>query len=122
MERAAELERQIERCPKEGKVFMQKRGLRRLALLDEPGRVESPLPSPTAYELAAVALKHVGQLVCGVQGHDHMVQFDQGRMFLRCVSCGQESPGWDVPGTLKLPRPIVPKARVVSDLPARRAA
>lgn len=101
---------------------MQRRGPWRLALLDEPARVESPLPSPTAYELAAVAMKHVGQLLCGVQGHDDMVHFDQGRMFLRCVSCGHESPGWDVPGTLKLPRPRLPKAQVVSDIPARRAA
>jgi hypothetical protein len=33
--------------------------------------------------------------VCGLHGHDPMLQFEQGRMFLRCASCGYTSPGWD---------------------------
>lgn len=33
--------------------------------------------------------------VCGMHGHDPMLQFEQGRMFLRCSSCGYTSPGWD---------------------------
>lgn len=41
-------------------------------------------------------LDRLGQLICGVQGHDEMVQFDGTRMFLRCVHCGHETPGWDV--------------------------
>lgn len=74
-------------------------------------------------ELAAAALRRLGQVVCGVQGHEQMVQFDRGRMFLRCVTCGHESPGWDVLGTMNLPRPTVPKARVVApSVPLRRAA
>lgn len=42
-------------------------------------------------------------LVCGLHGHDALLQFDHGRMFLRCVSCGHETPGWetnDVPPTV----------------------
>ena len=35
-------------------------------------------------------------LVCGLHGHDTLLQFEQGRMFLRCVSCGHETPGWEV--------------------------
>jgi hypothetical protein len=35
-------------------------------------------------------------LVCGLHGHDTLLQFDHGRMFLRCVSCGHETPGWEV--------------------------
>jgi hypothetical protein len=38
----------------------------------------------------------VRQLLCGFHGHDHLLQFEQERMFLKCVSCGHESPGWDL--------------------------
>jgi hypothetical protein len=34
------------------------------------------------------------QMVCGLHGHDNLLQFEQERMFLRCVSCGHETPGW----------------------------
>jgi hypothetical protein len=45
------------------------------------------------------------QAVCGLHGHDTFVQFEQDRMFLRCVSCGHETAGWalkDIPA----PAPI----------------
>jgi len=45
--------------------------------------------------LWARAVGHVQAAVCGLHGHDPMLQFEQGRMFLRCVSCGYESPGWN---------------------------
>jgi hypothetical protein len=35
-------------------------------------------------------------LVCGLHGHDALLQFEHGRMFLRCVSCGHETPGWEL--------------------------
>lgn len=35
-------------------------------------------------------------LMCGLHGHDTLLQFDHGRMFLRCVSCGHETPGWEL--------------------------
>lgn len=35
-------------------------------------------------------------LVCGLQGHDNLLQFARGRMYLKCVSCGHESPGWEI--------------------------
>ena len=47
--------------------------------------------------LGMVVLDRLGQMFCGLHGHDHMLQFEGGRMFLRCLSCGHESPGWDVP-------------------------
>jgi hypothetical protein len=43
------------------------------------------------------------QVLCGLHGHDNLLQFEQDRMFLRCVSCGHESPGWslnEVPPTV----------------------
>jgi len=36
----------------------------------------------------------VKQMWCGLHGHDALLQFEQDRMFLRCVSCGHETPGW----------------------------
>ena len=36
------------------------------------------------------------QFWCGLHGHDTLLQFEQDRMFLRCVSCGHETPGWDL--------------------------
>jgi len=33
---------------------------------------------------------------CGLHGHDSLLQFEQDRMFLKCVSCGHESPGWEL--------------------------
>ena len=34
------------------------------------------------------------QVYCGIHGHDPFLQFKQARMFLRCASCGHETPGW----------------------------
>src|SRR5215211_2482946 len=42
-------------------------------------------------------------LMCGLHGHDTLLQFDHGRMFLRCVSCGHETPGWE---TNDVPPPV----------------
>jgi hypothetical protein len=39
------------------------------------------------------------QLLCGLHGHDAMLQFEHDRMFLRCVSCGHETTGWELTET-----------------------
>lgn len=44
--------------------------------------------------LATRMLTQVRQTFCGMHGHDALVQFERDRMFLRCISCGHESPGW----------------------------
>jgi hypothetical protein len=36
------------------------------------------------------------QLFCGLHGHDPMLHFEHGRMSLQCVSCGHETPGWEL--------------------------
>jgi hypothetical protein len=36
------------------------------------------------------------QTFCSMHGHDTMLHFQQGRMSLRCVSCGHETPGWSL--------------------------
>jgi hypothetical protein len=42
------------------------------------------------------AMAHVRTMLCGLRGHDTMLHFAQERMTLRCVSCGHETPGWDL--------------------------
>jgi hypothetical protein len=39
------------------------------------------------------------QFVCGLHGHDALKHFEQGRISLLCVSCGHETPGWDIKPT-----------------------
>jgi len=41
--------------------------------------------------------------VCGFGGHDPLLQVDGGRMFLRCSTCGHETPGWTT--SARRPRP-----------------
>ncbi len=40
--------------------------------------------------------KRVQQAICSLHGHDSLLQFEQNRMFLRCTSCGYETPGWEI--------------------------
>lgn len=49
------------------------------------------------------AIEWVRQTFCGLHGHDNLLQFEQERMFLKCASCGHETPGWE----LNEPRPTV---------------
>jgi hypothetical protein len=41
----------------------------------------------------------VRQAFCGLHGHDSLLQFEQDRMFLKCVSCGHQSHGWAIADT-----------------------
>ena len=52
--------------------------------------------------LSRVTLKF-RQRMCGLHGHDSLLQFRQDRMFLRCASCGHETPGWEVSEPKRLP-------------------
>ena len=47
--------------------------------------------------------KWMQQAWCGLHRHDALLEFEQDRMFLRCTSCGYESPGW----TVKTARPAL---------------
>jgi hypothetical protein len=46
--------------------------------------------------MATTVVTWVHTLVCGLQGHENLLQFARGRMYLKCVSCGHESPGWEI--------------------------
>jgi hypothetical protein len=62
-----------------------------------PAKVSS-LPGPTAEVegLGERMLDRIREAFCGLHGHDNLLQFEQDRMFLKCVSCGHESPGWEL--------------------------
>ena len=57
--------------------------------------VTAPADAASARGVWARAVGQVQAAVWGFHGHDPMLQFEQGRMFLRCASCGYQSPGWD---------------------------
>jgi hypothetical protein len=63
-------------------------------------------------------LKRIQGVMCGLHGHDSVLQYERNRMFLRCTSCGHETPGWEVtPAALKMQRRVDAKpARTTPDL------
>ena len=38
----------------------------------------------------------IRQFFCGLQGHDALLHFEKTRVSLQCVSCGYETPGWEL--------------------------
>lgn len=46
--------------------------------------------------LVARAVTKVGQLLCGLRGHDTMKHFEGKRVMMRCTACGHDTPGWEI--------------------------
>jgi hypothetical protein len=63
--------------------------------------VDASLQSRTALESV---LHRVQTWMCGLHGHDSVLQYERTRMFLRCTSCGHETPGWEVVPPHSVPR------------------
>jgi hypothetical protein len=61
----------------------------------------APRPDQTsqAEGFGELVLDRVREAFCGLHGHDSLLQFQEHRMFLKCLSCGHESPGWELDGT-----------------------
>jgi hypothetical protein len=58
---------------------------------------ESSVPvTEESVGLLGQAMLMVRQSLCGLHGHDTLLHFEQDRMFLRCTSCGHETPGWEI--------------------------
>jgi hypothetical protein len=64
--------------------------------LDAAIPVMAPLEAGASPGLFSWVWKRVQQAICRLHGHDALLQFDRNRMFLRCASCGYETPGWEV--------------------------
>lgn len=57
---------------------------------------------PEGQQLAGViaaTMAWIQQGLCGLHGHDALLQYERTRIFLRCVSCGHETAGWDLSRT-----------------------
>lgn len=50
----------------------------------------------TEHNFVTTFVDRIRQTYCGLHGHDSLLQFEQDRMFLKCSSCGHETPGWEL--------------------------
>ena len=51
------------------------------------------LVGPGLVERALTVVQHA---FCRLRGHDNLLHFGENRIFLRCTSCGRETPGWAI--------------------------
>ena len=56
------------------------------------------LDRQTTETLTLRAVTRIGQLLCGLRGHDSVLHFEGNRVMMRCTSCGHDSPGWEISG------------------------
>jgi hypothetical protein len=38
----------------------------------------------------------VRRVLCALRGHEEYMHFDKNRVYLQCVGCGHETPGWTI--------------------------
>jgi hypothetical protein len=57
------------------------------------GMRETAAERPSGF---ARVMESMRQAFCGLRGHDTLLRFEDQRMALRCVSCGHETPGWEL--------------------------
>ena len=48
--------------------------------------------------VVARTIGRLGQLFCGLRGHDAILHFEGNRVNMRCTSCGHDTPGWEITG------------------------
>jgi NAD-dependent SIR2 family protein deacetylase len=48
--------------------------------------------------LMARMATRIGQVVCGLHGHDAVLHFEGRRVMMRCTSCLHDTPGWEISG------------------------
>lgn len=63
------------------------------------GRLFTRAASEPAKGSGARVMNVLRQMFCALHGHDTLLHFEQERMSLRCVSCGHETPGWELTET-----------------------
>ena len=52
----------------------------------------------TGAGIVARAMGRLGQVLCGLRGHDSVLHFEGNRVMMRCTSCGHDTPGWEISG------------------------
>lgn len=65
-------------------------------MLMDSGQEPTNAPAHPVAGLIGRTAAHVQQLLCGLNGHDALLHFEQNRISLQCTSCGYETPGWDL--------------------------
>jgi hypothetical protein len=50
----------------------------------------------TEHSFVTDVVGRMRQAFCGLHGHDALLQFGHDRMYLKCTTCGHESPGWEI--------------------------
>jgi hypothetical protein len=61
-----------------------------------PKGLRETTSSNTSSGWYARLMETLRQTSCGLRGHDTLLHFEDERMSLRCVSCGHETPGWEL--------------------------
>ena len=46
--------------------------------------------------LVARTVTRLGQLLCGLRGHESVMHFEGKRLMMRCTSCGHDTPGVEI--------------------------
>jgi hypothetical protein len=46
--------------------------------------------------LVARTMTRLGQLICGLRGHETMMHFEGKRLLMRCTTCGHDTPGVEI--------------------------
>ena len=46
--------------------------------------------------IAEQVMGSLTRLICALRGHEEYLHFEKNRVYLECVACGHESPGWTV--------------------------
>jgi hypothetical protein len=70
--------------------------------------------------IVGAALTWIQQGLCGLHGHDPLLQYERNRIYLRCTSCGHETPGWEVSRTQLSTRQRNDGRRPAADLAVAR--
>jgi hypothetical protein len=74
----------------------------------------TPRPQPAPEGLLPRLATRLRQAICGLHGHDTLLHFGTSRLSLHCVSCGYESPGWEVQRSVSQePTAQAPRGRVI---------
>ena len=53
--------------------------------------------------LAEHLMGSLKRFICAFRGHEEYLHFEKNRVYLECVACGHESPGW----TIDTRRPVL---------------
>lgn len=78
-----------------------------------PGQQRTIAPAQPSTGPIDRTVAYVRRFFCGLHGHDALLHFEQGRLSLMCVSCGYETPGWDVGGVPPRTEPTAVPRRLV---------